>query len=166
MYPLGACPFGIPRFEWEKATPSIVKCQLCQHRYKEGGYSACCEFCPTGASIFGRVVDLQEEAKRRLTLTPGTYYDYPLKTLDSSAKMSKKVSNYFQHIYGLEEAGGTQYLLMAGVSFDKLGINPNVTSKAYPELTWSYIVKVPWLIGALLIAGAVTHIATRDKPKK
>jgi Fe-S-cluster-containing dehydrogenase component len=156
----------IPRFEWEKATPSIVKCQLCQHRYKEGGYSACCEFCPTGASIFGRVVDLQEEAKRRLTLTPGTYYDYPLKTLDSSAKMSKKVSNYFQHIYGLEEAGGTQYLLMAGVSFDKLGINPNVTSKAYPELTWSYIVKVPWLIGALLIAGAVTHIATRDKPKK
>ena len=158
-----ACPFGIPKFEWEKASPSIVKCQLCHHRYKDGGYSACCEFCPTGASVFGKVVDLREEAKRRLSLTPGTYYDYPLKRVDSSMTMPKKVSTYYDHIYGLEEAGGTQYLLMAGVSFDKLGLNPNVTSQAYPELTWDYIVKIPWLIGALIIAGAASHIATRGK---
>ena len=158
-----ACPFGIPKFEWESASPSIVKCQLCQHRYKEGGYSACCEFCPTGASIFGKVTDLRAEAKRRLSLTPGTYYDYPLKRVDSSTTMPKKVSAYYNHVYGLEEAGGTQYLLMAGVSFDKLGFNPRITSETYPDLTWHYIVKVPWLIGALLIAGAACRIATRDK---
>jgi Fe-S-cluster-containing dehydrogenase component len=158
-----ACPFGIHKYEWEKASPSIVKCQLCHHRFKDGGYSACCEFCPTGASIFGKVTDLREEAKKRLTLTPGSYYDYPLQTVSSSAKMPKKVSKYYDHIYGMEEAGGTQYLLMAGVSFDKLGFNPNITSQAYPELTWGYIKKIPWLIGALIIAGAASHLVTRDK---
>lgn len=158
-----ACPFGIPKYEWEKASPSVVKCQLCHHRYKDGGYSACCEFCPTGASIFGKVVDLREEAKRRLKLKPGTYYDYPLNKVDSSMKMPKMVSKYYDHIYGMEEAGGTQYLLMAGVSFDKLGLNPNVTSQVYSDLTWEYISKIPWLIGALIIAGAACHIATRDK---
>ncbi len=161
-----ACPFGIPKFEWENASPSIVKCQLCHHRFKDGGYSACCEFCPTGASIFGKVTDLRKEAKRRLTLTPGTYYDYPQKTVNSSMTMPKKVSNYYDHIYGMDEAGGTQYLLMAGVSFDKLGFNPNITSKAYPELTWDYIAKLPWLIGALVIAGAAGHLATRDKTEE
>jgi len=158
-----ACPFGIPKFEWESASPSIVKCQLCHHRYKDGGYSACCEFCPTGASIFGKVTDLKAEAKRRLSLKPGTYYDYPQKRVDSSVTMPKKVSAYYDHVYGLDEAGGTQYLLMAGVSFDKLGFNPRITSETYPDLTWEYIVKIPWLIGALLIAGAACRFATRDK---
>jgi Fe-S-cluster-containing dehydrogenase component len=158
-----ACPFGIPKFEWETATPRIVKCQLCHHRYKDGGYSACCEFCPTGASIFGKVKDLREEAKRRLTLDPGSYYNYPLQTVDSPKKMPKEVSPYNNHIYGMEEAGGTQYLMMAGVPFNKLGLNPNVTSQAYPDLTWDYIVKIPWLIGGLIIAGAASHLATREK---
>jgi len=80
--------------------------------------------------------------------------------------MPKKVSTYYDHIYGMDEAGGTQYLLMAGVSFDKLGFNPNITSKAYPELTWDYIAKLPWLIGALVIAGAAGHLATRDKTEE
>jgi Fe-S-cluster-containing dehydrogenase component len=66
-----ACPFGIPTYEWGKASPSVVKCQLCNHRYAQGGYSACCDACPTGASIFGKLTDLREEATRRLALKPG-----------------------------------------------------------------------------------------------
>lgn len=158
-----ACPFGIPKFEWSSNSPRIVKCQLCNHRYQEGKYSACCEFCPTGASIFGKVTDLREEAKRRLALKPGSYYDYPQQTVDSAQKMPKMVAGYFNHVYGMDEAGGTQYLLMAGVPFDKLGFNPRITDQAYPDLTWSYIVKVPWLIGALLIAGSALHITTKNK---
>lgn len=158
-----ACPFGIPKFQWESTSPKIVKCQLCQHRFSSGGYSACCEFCPTGASIFGKVTDLREEAKRRLALTPGTFYDYPQQRVDSSRTMPKKVAAYVNHAYGMNEAGGTQYLLLAGVDFDKLGFNPNITDQAYPELTWSYIKKVPWLIGALIIAGSACHLATRNK---
>jgi len=161
-----ACPFGVPKFEWDSTTPRIVKCQLCHHRFKDGGYSACCEFCPTGASIFGKVVDLQKEAKKRLSLEPGTYYDYPQQTVNSSQKMPKKVTPYYNHVYGLDEAGGTQYLLLAGVPFDKLGFNPRITSKAYPELTWDYIAKIPFLIGGLIIAGAACHLATRDKSEE
>ena len=156
-----ACPFGIPKFQFGSTSPKIIKCQLCHHRYAEGNYSACCEYCPTGASIFGRVTDLQAEAKKRLTLTPGSEYNYPVQRVDSSYTIPKTVSGYVDHVYGLTEAGGTQYLFMSGVPFDKLGFNPNITDQVYPELTWSYIKKVPILIGALIVAGAASHIITR-----
>lgn len=158
-----ACPFGVPKFEWENASPKIVKCQLCHHRYRDGGYSACCEFCPTGASIFGRVEDLRAEAQRRLTLEPGTYYDYPVQTVTSRKKLPTRVSTYISRVYGLNEAGGTQYLLLAGVPFERLGFNPNITDQAYPDLTWEYISKVPALIVALLIAGTASYFITRRK---
>ena len=156
-----ACPFNIPKFEWDEASPKIVKCQLCHHRYAEGKYAACCEFCPTGASIFGKVVDLREEAKKRLGLKPGDEYAYPVKRVDSGETLTQKVPHYTEKVYGLTEAGGTQYMLMAGVPFDKLGFNPRITDDAYPDLTWKYIKKVPILIGALLVAGTVTHFITR-----
>jgi len=157
-----ACPFGIPKFEWESNTPKIVKCQLCNHRYKDGGIAACCEFCPTGASIFGPVKELREEAKRRLALKFGSEYSYPTATVDSSHRLPKTVSKYIDHVYGLTEAGGTQYLLLAGVPFDKLGYNPDITDEAYPDMTWSYIRKVPVLIAALLAGGAASYYFNRD----
>jgi len=162
-----ACPFGIPKFQWGSTSPKIIKCQLCLHRYAEGKYSACCEFCPSGASIFGRVTDLRAEAKKRLALTPGSQYDYPVQRVDSGYTIPNTVSGYVDHVYGLSEAGGTQYMFMSGVPFDKLGFNPNITDQVYPELTWSYIKKVPVLIGALIVAGAASHIITlRDSDEK
>lgn len=158
-----ACPFSIPKIEWDITSPEIRKCQLCSHRMLEGGYAACCEFCPTGASLFGPVADLREEAKLRLSLTPGEYYDYPVHRIDGNDRVPKKVSTYYNHAYGLTEAGGTQYLLLAGVPFEHLGINPRITDQNYPSLTWSYIAKVPLLILALLAAGTALHLKTRDK---
>lgn len=117
-----ACPFNIPKFEWDVAFPQIRKCQFCNHRFVEGKYSACCESCPTGASIFGPAKDLIEEAKKRLALKPGDYYDYPLQTINSKNKLRQKVAKYVSHIYGEKEGGGTQYIMLAGVPFDKLGM--------------------------------------------
>jgi Fe-S-cluster-containing dehydrogenase component len=161
-----ACPFGIPMYEWEKASPSVVKCQLCNHRYAQGKYSACCEFCPTGASIFGRVEDLREEAKRRLALKPGDTYAYPVKRVDGTERTEQVVADYVDHIYGLDEAGGTQYLFLAGVDFDKLGFNPRITNQVYPEYTWSYVSHVPALIGTLLVAGTALRVVTQKMEKK
>lgn len=158
-----ACPFSIPQFEWSNASPEIRKCQLCTHRMAKGGYAACCEFCPTGASLYGKVNDLRIEAEKRIALKPGAMYDYPLRRLGDGASMPKKVSAYYQHVYGLEETGGTQYLLLAGVSFDKLGFNPRITSQTYSDLTWAYNKKIPWLIAALLVAGTACHLVTRKK---
>ncbi len=161
-----ACPFGIPAYEWEKSSPSVVKCQLCNHRYAQGGYSACCESCPTGASLFGKVSDLQEEAKRRLALKPGDTYAYPVKRIDGSEKTEQIVPEYVDHVYGLTEAGGTQYMFLAGVDFDKLGFNPNINDDAYPGFTWDYVSHVPILIGSLLVAGTVTRFVTQRLDRK
>ena len=57
-----ACPFNVAKFEFDKAVPNIVKCELCRHRikdaatvvdgftrYPEGQGPACCEVCPAGS---------------------------------------------------------------------------------------------------------------------
>ncbi len=124
-----ACPFNIPKFEWELAFPQIRKCQMCSHRQAEGGIPACCEFCPTGASIFGPVTELRAEAERRLTLKSGSLYDYPTGRIGGST-LPARVAKYYNQAYGMTEVGGTQYLMLAGVSFDKLGL-PDLPPKAY-----------------------------------
>ncbi len=120
-----ACPFNIPKFQWDKAFPVIKKCQLCSHRIENletPGYSACCEFCPTGASIFGNVDDLLKEAKRRLSLTPGEYAYYPIGRVTSTQLSYRKVTPYISQVYGEKEGGGTQFMMLANVPFDKLGL--------------------------------------------
>ncbi len=117
-----ACPYNIPKFQWDLAFPQIVKCQMCSHRFEKGGYSACCEFCPTGASIFGNVQDLMKEAKRRLSLTTGQTDAYPLRRVDSADRAQRQVTPYLNHIYGLNEGGGTQVLMLTNVPFNKLGL--------------------------------------------
>lgn len=161
-----ACPFAIPKFEYEKASPQIRKCQLCQHRYAEGKYSACCEFCPTGASIFGKLSDLKSEAQKRLTLKRGEIYDYPMRTVLSKEKNIRPVSAYINHIYGMKEAGGTQYLLMAGVPFEMLGFNKKITDEFLPEMTWAYISKIPAVIVSVLAAGVLTWAITSKNKNK
>lgn len=164
-YCMIACPFNIPRYEFESANPRIRKCQLCYHRYAEGKYSACCEFCPTGASIFGKVVDLRKEAQKRLTLKPGTEYDFPVQTVDSKQKMRRPVSKYLNHVYGMTEGGGTQYLLLAGVPFEWLGFNKNIKDSFLPDLTWAYIAKIPAVIAGVILAGTATWAVTRNRNK-
>jgi Fe-S-cluster-containing dehydrogenase component len=117
-----ACPYNIPKFEFDKPFPVIRKCQLCNHRFKDGKYSACCESCPTGASIFGKVTDLLEEAKKRLALKTGEYYNFPVAHVKSGVKSYRAVSKYHNQVYGEKEGGGTQYLMLAGVPFARLGM--------------------------------------------
>ncbi|UCG77824.1 MAG: hydrogenase 2 operon protein HybA [Nitrospirota bacterium] len=163
-YCMLACPFRVPQYEYEKAFPQVRKCQLCRHRIKEGSFSACCEFCPTGASIFGKVADLKVEAQKRLELKPGQEYDYPVQKVDSGEKMRRPVSKYLNHIYGAKEAGGTQYMMLAGVPFDLLGFHKNVDETFLPDLTWAYISKIPAVIVGVLLVGAGTWaITSRNK---
>ena len=95
---------NVPKFEWSKKAPKIVKCELCRHRLAEGKEPACTEVCPRDAVIFGRYEDLLTEARRRLAAEPG---------------------KYVQHIYGEKELGGTQVLYLSHVPFEKLGFRFN-----------------------------------------
>jgi Fe-S-cluster-containing dehydrogenase component len=107
-----ACPFNIPKFEWEKAfTPQIVKCELCRHRLAEGREPACTEVCPRKAVIFGRRAELLAEAHRRLDAFPG---------------------RYVPRVYGETEAGGTQVLYLSHVPFERIGL-PDYGPVPVPE---------------------------------
>jgi Fe-S-cluster-containing dehydrogenase component len=117
-----ACPFSVPKFEYDKAFPLIRKCQLCSHRLEKGDIPACCEFCPTGASIFGKVSDLLAEAKKRFAYQPGQYQVYPVERVNGPHTTERLVTPYINHIYGEKEGGGTQVLTLANVPFDKLGL--------------------------------------------
>ncbi|MCE5194851.1 MAG: hydrogenase 2 operon protein HybA [Nitrospiraceae bacterium] len=124
-----ACPYNIPKFEWLEAFPQIRKCQLCSHLIKKGKISACCDVCPTGASLFGNVNDLLKEAKRRLEMKPGEENVFPVASINSKDTTARPAGKYFQHIYGEKEGGGTQVLFLAGVSHEKLGL-PKLSDRA------------------------------------
>jgi len=95
-----ACPFNVPKFEWAKATPKIVKCELCKDRLAKGKQPACTEVCPAKAVIFGKYDELLKEAHDRIQENP---------------------KQYFPKVYGEEELGGTQVLYLSHVPFEKLG---------------------------------------------
>lgn len=99
------CPYNIPKFEWAKFNPRIVKCELCQHRFKDGKGPACCEVCPRGAVIYGKTEDLLAQAKKRVADNPGKYYQ--------------------DRVYGETEFGGTQVLYLSHLPFEKLGLPDN-----------------------------------------
>jgi len=99
-----ACPFNVPKFEWSKKAPKIVKCELCRTRLAEGKQPACSEVCPRGAVIYGRYDSLLADARARLAAEPG---------------------KYVPHIYGERELGGTQVLYLSHVPFEKLGFRFN-----------------------------------------
>jgi formate dehydrogenase beta subunit len=97
------CPFGVPKFQWTKAAPKIVKCELCAHRLKAGLEPACTEVCPRAAVIFGKRSDLLAEARRRIAAEP---------------------RRYVPKVYGETDGGGTQVLYLSHVPFEKLGLPP------------------------------------------
>lgn len=107
-----ACPFNVAKFEWTKAAPKIVKCELCKHRLAEGKIPACAEVCPRGAVIYGKYDELLDEAHRRLR---------------------EKPNDYVQKVYGEKELGGTQVLYLANVEFEKLGFRFDDTAPV-PEV--------------------------------
>jgi len=161
-----ACPFGVPRYEWDSAWPEVRKCQLCNHRYKEGKYSACAESCPTGATIFGKVIELRDEAMRRLSLSPGTAYAFPIQTVNSRQKSQREIAEYADGVYGLAEAGGTQNIMLSGVSFELLGFRKNVPKSDLPQLTWHYIAKIPWVFAGVFLGGTLLYKVTHRNDKE
>jgi len=123
-YCMMACPFRVPRYQWEKTLPLIRKCTFCADRLEQGLGPACAEACPTGALIYGQRGALLEAAEARLRDKP---------------------ERYVQQVYGKEQAGGTSVLYLSHVPFDKLGF-PALTSQALPKLTERAMLAVPGII--------------------
>jgi len=140
-YCMLACPFGIPRYEWEQTQPFIRKCTMCSDRVADGRRPACVEACPHGAMLFGEREALLAEARQRIQAQPNLYVP---------------------HIYGEDEVGGTCVLYISHVRLEDLGWPRVVGSKPLPEYTWPVISKTP-IIGLTVASGlsAVTWIVHR-----
>jgi len=57
------CPFGHPYYSTEHK--SIVKCDFCIDRVKEGKEPACVSACPTGALKYGNLSDILDEIRKK-----------------------------------------------------------------------------------------------------
>src|SRR5262245_11093977 len=132
-YCMMACPFGVPKYQWDTPVPVVGKCVLCADRVRAGQPTACASVCPTGATLFGERDRLVEEARRRIRDNPGGYVD---------------------HVYGVDEAGGTSVLLLSKVPFEALGLQTNLPRQPLPLLTWQVLSKVPDFVA---VAGALLY---------
>ena len=120
-------------YEYDTAlAPRVRKCEMCAGRGEKG--SACAEACPAEATIAGDLDALLAEAKRRLAEDP---------------------SAYFQHIYGLTEAGGTSVLFIGPKSPEELGLPTMPGDGPLPDLTWRVLKHVPdvGIFGGVLLGG-------------
>lgn len=161
-YCVVACPFGIPKFQYDSPTGKIGKCELCRHRTADGHYAACAEVCPTGATLYGKTNDLLAESKRRLALQPGSRTSYPRGRIGGPDPWHEApVANYLQHVYGEKEYGGTQVLKLSAVSFEKLGmpdLPPNSSAATSETIQHSLY---GGFVMPLVVLGALTFAAKR-----
>jgi len=137
-YCVAACPYNVPKYDYDNPVGQIHKCQLCNQkgveRIDKGLLPGCAEVCPTGANIFGTRKELLAEAKRRLAQAPGTVYEYPLNVANSTFSSPGTVPEYQPHIYGEHEGGGTQVLVISSVPHEKLGL-PDLPDRSYASVS-------------------------------
>jgi formate dehydrogenase iron-sulfur subunit len=148
-YCMLACPFEIPRFEYDSANPYITKCTMCADRIQAGGVPACSKVCPTGAVAFGEREASIREARRRISAAP---------------------SEYVPTIYGLEEAGGTSVLHISNVPFEKLGYRTDIPKEPVNKNTRIAMEAIPVvMLGLAVVLGGIyklrTRIVTEDAPE-
>jgi len=109
-----ACPFNIPRFEWDTPIPSLNKCQMCPERRAQGLLPACVEQCRRGALAFGTRSEMLAEAHHRIDAEPGKYNP---------------------EVFGEHDGGGTSvlYLVREDVTFAQLDL-PELGERSVPDL--------------------------------
>ena len=125
-YCIMACPFGVPKYQWDRRIPIVGKCILCADRVAAGLPTACAAVCPTGATLFGDRDALVDEARARIAAHPDAYVD---------------------HVYGVTEAGGTSVLALSSVPFDEIGMKTALPQQPLPLLTWQVLSKIPSFVG-------------------
>lgn len=134
-YCMMACPFGIPRYEWESPAPLVQKCTLCYSRLEQGQLPACVETCPEQVLTFGERDELLALANQRLQEAAHTYLPF---------------------VYGAHEVGGTAVMYISHVPLDFLGYHGAPIKEPMPELTWEWLSKVPAI--SIGVAGLMTGL--------
>lgn len=141
-YCMTACPFDVPRYQWDSAAPLIRKCQMCKNRIGVGLPTACSAACPSGAIKFGRRSEILAEAAARIKANPEKYVDY---------------------IYGKDEVGGTSVLYISNIPFEDLGFRMDLPKDPLPQRTNAVMSKLPALVmGLAVVLGTTTVLTGRN----
>ncbi|MEG6617578.1 4Fe-4S dicluster domain-containing protein [Peptococcaceae bacterium 1198_IL3148] len=126
-YCMLACPFNIPKYQWEKRFPLVSKCQFCfdpEDEYDRLSYGlkpACVDTCITGALTFGEREELLKEAWSRINSDP----------------------SYIKKVLGENEVGGTSWLYISDVPFENFGFRPNMGTRPLPEYSHDFLKYTP-----------------------
>jgi len=151
-YCMLACPFEVPKYEWNKTFPLIAKCQFCfdpdgkYDRLGNGLKPACVSTCPTGCLQYGDREELVAQAWARINSD----------------------SKYVKHVFGEKEVGGTSWLYISDVPFETFGFRTDVTTRPLPEYTESFmkltpIVALSW---GTLLTGMFVYTKRRNEISK
>ena len=165
-YCVYGCPFGVPQFDTSGPFGRIQKCQLCNHLLAKGGMPACCDVCPTGASLFGPVNELKAEIDRRRAAEPGAPFIFPRGRIGSDRPPHEQpLPKYIDGIYGLTDAGGTQVRYLAGVPFARLGL-PTVGDISYARLSEGVQHAVyKWMLAPVVALVGLVFLVRRNAAK-
>ncbi len=145
-YCMVACPFEVPKYQYDALAPLVRKCTFCAARQAEGKKPACASVCPTGALTFGKRGPLLELAKGRIYRNP---------------------EKYVHHVYGEHEAGGTDWLYITDVPFEKLAMK-TVRDEAYPDKLTGALSAPPFVMTLWppLLMGLYAFSKRRDQAAK
>jgi len=125
-----ACPFEVPKYEWDKPLGLIAKCTLCAGRLGAGMQPSCVKACPVGAISFGERDELLAEAHDRIRTHPARYFD---------------------HVYGEHEAGGTSVLYIGPSDPVALGL-PRLGSEPVTRYAEAVMKATPFTVVAVAAA--------------
>jgi formate dehydrogenase iron-sulfur subunit len=134
-YCMTACPFGVPKYDWNSPNLKISKCVAGCMEDGKRDQPACVQACPNQALHYGQREELLAVAKGRIRENPDKYVD---------------------HIYGEKEIGGTSRIYLSGTPFEQLGFRTDLPNVKLPELTWNAQSKIPYVIvGAASVLSGV-----------
>lgn len=122
-YCMMACPYGIPRYDWDERVPYIRKCIMCYDRIKNGQQPACVEACPQKATIFGERDEMLTIARERIRNNPGKYFE--------------------DRIWGEHEVGGTCVLYISDIDLSFLSYGRKLPTDPLPHTTHAAMEAVP-----------------------
>ncbi|OQX18296.1 MAG: hypothetical protein BWK76_07910 [Desulfobulbaceae bacterium A2] len=122
-----ACPFYIPAYSYSSVlNPVVKKCIMCYDtRLKFGRPPACVEACPQEVMTFGKRTDLIKLGHQRINEKPGKYVD---------------------HLYGEHEVGGTSWMYLSDVSFERIGFNTNLGKRPILDYVKDFLGVVPMVL--------------------
>jgi len=122
-YCMAACPFNIPAYQYDDAfTPEVTKCNFCFDRIrKAGGVPGCVQICPVEALIFGKRSKLIDLAHEKIMNNPGRYVN---------------------HVYGEHEVGGTSWMYLSPIPFEKIGFRTDLGTTPIPQYGRGFLATV------------------------